>query len=183
MKSIHFDRSLQFQPVRSKRARRIVLLAVFGIVAGALATPPFGFVLNQILAKGSMPDRISENVQIPKDLDGSVDPWQLQLQAQGDTDFYVQKLVLGPGGYSGWHTHPGILIGTVVSGGVDFYDAKCQKRSINPGEVYIENDQVHGIINTGGANAELFIAYLVKRDAPRRLEASAPACAYLTGIP
>jgi hypothetical protein len=95
----------------------------------------------------------------------------------------VQRLVVGPGGYSGWHTHPGLLIGTVVSGSIDFYDANCQLRSFTTGEVFTENTEVHAIINRDVVNADLSIAYLIKHDLPRRIEADAPACAPMTGIP
>lgn len=112
-----------------------------------------------------------------------MDPWEAELHAHGATDFYVQHLVLAPGGYSGWHTHPGILVATVVSGSIDLYDANCQKQTVNAGEVYFENGHVHAISNTGPVNADLSIAYLIKHNAPRRIEADAPACAITTGIP
>ena len=166
-----------------RRSRKILPLLGLVIVAGALATPPVGFLVNQIVAMGSTLDNISQQVQMDTTPDGSDEHWQLQLQAQGASDFYVQQLVLAPGGYSGWHTHPGLLIGTVVSGAIDFFDANCQKRSFTTGQVFMENSQVHGIINTGPVNAELSIAYLVKHNAPRRIEADAPACASSTGIP
>ena len=71
----------------------------------------------------------------------------------------------------------------MVSGSIDFYDAKCEKHSISSGQVFTENNQVHGIINTGPVNADLSITYLVKHNAARRIEADAPACAASTGIP
>jgi len=175
--------SRQFQPIWGGRARKILLLAVLGMAAGALATPPVGFLVNQIVAMGSAMDSISQEVQMGCALDGRDERWQIQLQAEGATDVYVQQLALAPGGYSGWHTHPGILVGTVVSGSIDFYDANCQKHSYTPGQVFLENSQPHGIINTGTVNAELSIAYLVKHNAARRIEADAPACASTTGIP
>src|SRR6267154_2905000 len=141
--------SRQFKPIWGARSRKILLLAVLGMAAGALATPPVGFLVNQILAMGSAMDSISQQVQMGSAPDGSDERWQLQLQAQGATDFYVQHLILAPGGYSGWHTHPGILIATVVSGSIDFYDANCQKRSVPAGQVYFEADKVHAIRNTG----------------------------------
>jgi quercetin dioxygenase-like cupin family protein len=162
--------------------KNIRWLVSLTLAAVALATPPLGFVVNQIIAMGSDSENISQQVQMASTGEGD-QAWQLQLQAQGATDFYVQQLELAPGGYSGWHTHPGILIGTVVSGAIDFYDANCQKRSIAPGQVFMENSQVHGIINTGPVNAVLSIAYLVKHNAARRMEADAPDCAVVTGIP
>jgi quercetin dioxygenase-like cupin family protein len=155
-----------------------VLLAV-----SAWATPPVGFIVNQILASGVAPDGISQHMQINKNPDGTVTPWQLQLQVQGDTDYYSQHLVLSPGGYSGWHSHPGLLVGAVKSGEVDFYTADCTKHTITAGQVYTENDEVHGIINTGLVDADLYISYLVKHGQPRRRDEPAPSCAFNTPIP
>ena len=177
MNSKDLRKARQRQPAGGKKSRKIVLLVAFGVAAAALATPPFGFVVNQIKAMGSAMDNISQQVKIAAGSTDGGQPWQLQLQAQGATDFYVQQLVLAPGGYSGWHTHPGLLIGTVVSGGIDFYDANCEKHSIGSGQVFTENNRVHDIMNTGSVDAELRIAYLIKHNSARRIEADAPACA------
>jgi quercetin dioxygenase-like cupin family protein len=170
--------------------RRIPVLVVLAITTVALATPPFGIVLNQIVAMGTTLADISEILHVRSDpsvrgenTDAENEDWQLHVRTQGATDFYVQHLVVGPGGYSGWHTHPGLLIGTVVSGSIDFYDANCQRRSFTTGQVFTESTEVHAIINTGTVNADLSIAYLIKHNSPRRIEADAPACAPSTGIP
>lgn len=167
----------------------IPVLVVLGLSAAALATPPFGIVLNQIVAQGTALSDIKEVLRVDNDpneesdQDNENEDWHLHVRTQGATDFYVQHIVVGPGGYSGWHTHPGLLIGTVVSGSIDFYDANCQKRSFTAGQVFTENTQVHAIINTGTVNADLSAAYLIKHNLPRRIEADAPACAPATGIP
>jgi quercetin dioxygenase-like cupin family protein len=169
---------------------KISLLVVLGIATVTLATPPFGIVLNQIVAKGTSLADISQIIHVGsnpnsggENRDTEDEDWQLHVRTDGTTDFYVQHLVVGPSGYSGWHTHPGLLIGTVVSGGIDFYDANCEKRSFTAGQVFTENTQVHAIINRGAVNADLSIAYLIKHNLPRRIEADAPACAPSTGIP
>lgn len=120
--------------------RRISVLVVLAITTVALATPPFGIVLNQIVAMGTTLGDISEILHVGGDpsvsgenRDAENEDWQLHVRTQGATDFYVQHLVVGPGGYSGWHTHPGLLIGTVVSGSIDFYNANCQRRSFSAG--------------------------------------------------
>ncbi len=181
------DRSTfrQFKRAGERGWRLVVLPAAFVlmIVGGGRATPPLGFLVNQIVAMGSTADNLGQQAQIARNPDAGDEPWELQLQAQGGTDFYVQQLVLAPAGYSGWHTHPGILVGTVTSGSIDFFNESCQKRSITAGQMFFENTQVHAISNPGSANAELTIAYLVKHDAPRRIEAAAPACAPTTMIP
>ena len=178
-----FFRFTRVQPLRRFRIRMIAVITAFGIAASMLATAPVGFIVNQILAKGTTFENISEHVQMAKNLDGTVDPWQVQLQAQGATDTYAQHLVLAPGGYSGWHTHPGVLVATLAAGAVDFYDANCNQRSLTAGQVYFENNDVHAIINRGSVSADLYIAYLIKHNAPRRIEAEAPVCALAAGIP
>jgi len=169
--------------IRFGKSKWLFVLPVLVLAAKAWATPPLGFVLNQILAAGFAPEGISEHMQINKNPDGTVTPWQLVLQVQGDTDYYSQHLVLAPGGYSGWHSHPGVLVGAVKSGQVDFYDANCRKKTIGAGQVYTENDDVHAISNTGVVDADLYISYLIKHGAPRRREEAAPPCAVDTGIP
>lgn len=159
------------------------LLAGLGAGAAIWATPSMGFLVNQIVATG-VASSINQQVQIARDPKSAADePWQVQLQSQGETDFHVQRLVLAPGGYSGWHSHPGVLIGTVVSGSIDFFDGECRKVPLAAGQVFQENNQVHAIINNGSEAAELSIVYLVKRGAARRLEADAPACAPATTVP
>ncbi|MEO8053090.1 MAG: cupin domain-containing protein [Acidobacteriota bacterium] len=183
MISMHLSSARQAQPIRRFTARKILIPALLAIAALALATPPVGFIVNQILAKGVILRNINENVQITRNQDGSVDPWGVEVQAHGATDFYIQHLVLAPGGYSGRHSHPGVLIGTLTAGSIDLYDAQCRKHTINQGEVYFETGKVHGIHNPGSVNADLSISYLIKHDAPRRLEEDAPNCAVSTPIP
>lgn len=172
-----------FQPALVRKQVQVLTLAALAIAAVAWATPSMGFLVNQILAMGATTENISQQVQMARDPEVGDDPWQVQVQAQGATDFYVHQLAVAPGGYSGWHTHPGVLIGTVVSGSLDFYDSNCQKKTYTAGQVFLENSQTHGIINTGTVNTELTIAYLVKHKAARRIDASAPACAASTPIP
>lgn len=161
----------------------LLMLAVPIVAGTAWATPPFGFVTNEILASGVDVRGIRQDVRIMRNPDGTVTPWHLELEVRGDTDYYSQHLVLSPNGYSGWHSHPGVLIGTVKSGQIDFYTASCRKRTIAAGQVFTENDAVHAIINRGTADADMYISYLVKHGAPRRREEAAPECAFETGIP
>jgi quercetin dioxygenase-like cupin family protein len=146
------------------------------------ATPASGLVLTT-LTTAVAPGGISEHLQLNRNPDGSVNPWQLQLQAQGDTDYIVAHLEIPPGGHSGWHNHPGVLVAAVKSGAIDFYDQDCAMTRIGAGGVYTEDDHVHGIYNSGNQTAELYITFLVKHGAGRRLDQPAPSCAYLTPIP
>jgi hypothetical protein len=46
-----------------------------------------------------------------------------------------------------------------------------------------ENDEVHGIINAGSVDADLYVSYLIKHAQPRRRDKEAPACGISTPIP
>lgn len=171
---------------RFRQARTISLLLLSaGLALGAKvwATPSFGFLTNETLASGVSAEGISGHMQINGNPNGSVAPWQLQLQVQGDTDYYWHHIVLAPGGYSGWHSHPGLLIAAVKSGQIDFYNSHCEKHTIQAGQVYTEDDEVHAIVNTGTADADLYLTFLVKHGAPRRRDEPAPACAVHTPVP
>jgi quercetin dioxygenase-like cupin family protein len=161
----------------------LMVLGALVLAVAAWATPPFGFITNQIFAVGFAPNGLSQHIQLNKNPDGSVTPWQLQLQVQGETDYQSQHLVLQPGGYSGWHSHPGLLVATVKSGQIDLYSPDCTKRTVTAGEVYTESDQVHAIVNNGTADADLYLSYLVKHGLPRRREAPAPPCAAEVNVP
>jgi quercetin dioxygenase-like cupin family protein len=168
---------------------KIVLFVVLGMSIAALATPPFGVLVNQILAMGTTSDDLKENLSVGTPASGDqeenaeVQDWRLHLRTHGATDYYSQYVVVAPGGYSGWHTHPGLLVGTVISGAIDFYDANCEKHSFSAGQVFTETTQVHAIKNPGTVNTTLSISYLIKHSEPRRIEADAPPCAPSTGIP
>ena len=185
---------IKFRAIATKLGKlakvKILLAFVLSVAVVALATPPFGVLLNQIVAMGTASEDIKEQLHVPSTVaagdrgeSAEDQEWRLHLRTHGPSDFYVQQLVIAPGGYSGWHTHPGLLVGTVVSGAIDFYDANCQKRSFTQGQVFTESTEVHAIKNPGTVNTSLSIAYLIKHSEPRRIEAAAPACASSTGIP
>jgi hypothetical protein len=171
--------------MRARRALRFgaaCAAVTFAFAVRAWATPGSGLVLTT-LTTAVAADGISEHLQFNKNPNSSVAPWQLQMQAQGDTDYILARLEIPPGGHSGWHRHPGILIAAVKAGQIDFYDENCVMSRIGAGGVYTENDNVHGIYNSGNATAELYITFLVKHGAGRRLDEAAPSCANLTPIP
>ncbi len=171
--------------VGQARSVAICILTAAGISAAAWATAPFQVLVNEILAMGTANGDLDEHVQV-RDVaanDGDDEAWELELQTQGSSDFYIQDVEIAPGGYSGWHSHPGVFIGTVITGSVDFYNAKCEKKTLIAGQVWTENTELHAIANHGSVDNHLQFAYLIKKGMPRRIDRAAPACAPSTGIP
>jgi len=162
----------------------ICILAAAGISAAAWATAPFLVLVNEILAMGTAQNDLNENVHV-RDVAADADDegWGLELHTHGASDFYIQDVEIAPGGYSGWHSHPGVFVGTVIAGSVDFYDANCVKKTFGAGQVWTEDTELHAIANHGSVNNHLQFAYLIKKGMPRRIDRAAPACAPSTGIP
>ena len=96
--------------------------AIFGVTA--LATPGAGFV-------PSTPVRgtIAGDVHLNAD--------RIKFQTKGDTDVVVQTITYAPGGFSGWHTHPGFVLGTIESGAVTI-QVGCSTNTYSVGQSFYE---------------------------------------------
>src|SRR6266481_6625913 len=154
----------------------VILAASLTIATVAVATPPAGVVSNTILAQGPTAGALKENIRIG-------DNWAVNLDDKGQSEFYFQDLVVGPGGRTGWHSHPGLLLITIKEGSVDFYDNKCTKRSYTAGQAFTEGSEPHNALNSGSGNAHLLVFYVIKKGESRRLENPQPPCAVSLGIP
>jgi quercetin dioxygenase-like cupin family protein len=136
------------RPFRSKKrwSAAVVGVAVIGIFAAvALGSMPFNFTPTTLVT-GNLVNRIDANHN------------GVKFQTGHPVDVRVQKIVFGPGGYSGWHHHPGIVIAVVESGVVTFTKSDCSSKSYGPGlatgSVFVESDDEPGqASSTDGATA------------------------------
>jgi quercetin dioxygenase-like cupin family protein len=105
--------------------RAIVFAVAFavvtaGISAGmALATPPSGTVTTEFGRS-------------------TVDHFGTSM---GQGDIVVTENSYAPGGYSGWHSHPGKVVATVQRGAFTLYrgdDPTCTGKTYAAGQVFIE---------------------------------------------
>jgi len=89
---------------------------VFAVVAVAMgvvflsgnavmATPPVGLTA-KVLAKGTLAKPVE------------IEALGVQFSTEGATDVYVQQVDFAPGGNSGWHEHPGLVLIAVATGAV-----------------------------------------------------------------
>jgi hypothetical protein len=92
----------------------LIALALI-VVAPARATPSCG-VNTVILATGHYPSGLLD--LMCKEL-----PWDLKIKVKGDSDVYIVQSTFTPGTHTGWHTHPGPSLITVVSGELTVYEA------------------------------------------------------------
>lgn len=150
----------------------VVLLA---LVESAAATEPAGVISNVLLAQGRTITALKEKIKVGE--------WAVTLEDDGQSETYMQDLVIGPGGYSGWHSHPGLLLITMKDGAIDFYNKDCVKAVYAAGQSFSEGADPHALVNTGAVNARLLIAYVVKSGDPRRIERAQPKCGEALRIP
>jgi mannose-6-phosphate isomerase-like protein (cupin superfamily) len=142
-------------------------LAALAVVATALATPSSGFSTEQ-LSLG----RFGE-IRIKTD--------DVKLKTKGDSDVYVVRNTVLPGGQSGWHYHRGPSLITVVQGTATFYDGDdptCTPRVFPAGTGIIDDavdaDHVHLLRNEGTGNLVTVTMQIVPAGVTRRIDAPDP---------
>src|SRR6266404_528973 len=156
-----FQREVISMKTRTKLL--ICTAALICTIAGlALATPGAGFLFNNILSLGSIERDVNEHVRV--DLDAAADAaagreapgnrdrdddWSARISTQGPSNFIVQDVALIPGGFTGWHSHPGVLLITVTEGSIEFYDQDCAKRTYIAGQSFTEGADAHAAVNRG----------------------------------
>ena len=146
-------------------------LAALAVAATALATPPSGFSTEQLSV-----GRFGEI-----DVKNETDTHELELRTTGDSDVYVVRNTVQPGGQSGWHYHPGPSLITVVQGTATFYDGDdptCAPRVFPAGTGIIDDavdaDHVHLLRNEGTSNLVTVTTQIVPAGAARRIDAPDP---------
>jgi quercetin dioxygenase-like cupin family protein len=146
-------------------------LVVLVIAATALATGSSGFNTEQ-LSLG----RFGEI-----DVKNETDKHELELKTKGDSDAYVVRNTVLPGGQSGWHYHPGPSLVTVKEGTATFYDGDdptCTPHVYTAGTGVIDDaldaSHVHLLRNEGSVNLVTVTVQIVPAGVPRRIDAPDP---------
>lgn len=80
--------------------------------------------------------------------------WGLKMKIKGDSDLYVVQNTWPVGAHSGWHTHPGPSLITILSGELTVYDADdptCTPTVYHAGDSFTDVGcgDVHLIRNEG----------------------------------
>ena len=143
---------------KRKLAVLMTAAAVSAVLAGvALATPPSGILSGTVFARA-----------------GFVDPVDIKLKVRGDdqevisvreaAETVMQQVVIGPGGETGWHSHPGPVVVLVKAGELAFYSGKpgCPSRTYSAGQAFVDSGQghVHNAKNLSlSQNTELWVTY------------------------
>ena len=129
------------------------------VVAPSHATPGSGFQPN-LIVNGSF-GQLNLNTAGNK-----TGKWGLHLKTLDDTGISADRLVIQPGGFSGWHAHPGPVFVTVTQGSVTWFngsDPLCGSQTYTVGQSFVEDAYVaHNVINASGSAGAEYIAVTIK---------------------
>ena len=139
----------------SKRAAvaTIGVAACGAVAAAALASAPSGFTPTNLVPEAEIAQRVRVNSD------------RVKLQTKGPVDVRVQRVDIAPGGRSGWHHHPGVVIVAVEAGTVTYLDSNCDATSYGAGSpngsVFVEaGDESHEARNLTDQPATLYATFL-----------------------
>lgn len=146
----------------------VLAIALVVVVAGtALATGASGFH-SAILAHGTLGGPVQTNMGVVK------------FQTKGDIDIVSATVNLDAHASSGWHSHPGIVLVTVLSGAVTFYNDQCASTVHAAGTSFVESDGAIGLAhNESDTGAVIYVTYLVPAGTPNsglRIDQANPGC-------
>jgi len=104
---------------------------------------------------------------------------RLNTLGGGPSDVHVTINTVAPGGYSGWHTHPGPSFVVVKSGTATLYDGDdptCTPRVIEQGGWFTDpgSGHVHIVRNETPVNLVLAAFQIVPAGEQRRIDAPSP---------
>jgi quercetin dioxygenase-like cupin family protein len=140
--------------------RRAILLVAAGVTALALfvgavlATTPSG-ATSTLLTRATLGEFKAKN-----------DGIKVKSQ-QRSADITIVKVDLEPGGSTGWHHHPGVVMVSVASGTVSEYDEECHPTVIQAGQGFVESrDEVHLVRNEGNDAAVLYATFISPTETP-----------------
>jgi quercetin dioxygenase-like cupin family protein len=108
--------------------------------------------------------------------------FNLELQTEGPSTMSTQDVAYGVGGANGWHSHPGMVAVTLVSGSIQWFDENCVETDYTAGASWTEGNKPHYFRVVGTAGIHLTAFYITAQGAALRTDESAPACAAALGL-
>jgi quercetin dioxygenase-like cupin family protein len=156
-------------------APAVIALATF-TAAPAVATPTCGVVSVNLLAPipvGFFPSGTLD-LMCTSNLPG----WLLFTHVRGDSDLYVTQHTFQPGGQTGWHSHPGPSLITVVEGTLTVYHPGCTVETYSAGQSFTDLGcgDIHNAVNEGATEAKDIAVQIVPHGMPRRIDEPDQGC-------
>jgi quercetin dioxygenase-like cupin family protein len=164
-----------------KRKTKVVIGAAataLTLVGIAFATP-FKNLASPLFSVGQHPSDIElhGSGQTP-----SGQRFRVELESEGPSTVSTQDAAYGVGGVNGWHSHPGMVAVTLVSGSIQWFDENCVETDYTAGQSWTEGSKLHYFRVVGTAGIHLTAFFITAQGAALRSDESAPACAAALGL-
>jgi hypothetical protein len=104
---------------------------------------------------------------------------QIKVGTKDATTVRIQSAVWDAGADSGWHHHPGVIMGVVTSGSVTIWSPTCGQKTYGPGlalgAVFLEGGNML-MKATSSAGANEYVVHVYPAGSTPRVEEDVPSC-------
>ena len=152
--------------------RKSILGAALGLGAVAI----FGVTALATMGNGGFhPGPQTRGTLLSNDLHLNAD--RIKFQTKDATDVVVQEIKQDVGGDSGWHSHPGFVVGIVKSGTVSI-TVGCTTTTYLTGQTFLETGNTPTIARNASSTDPLVVeaTYFVPKGVATRRDANPPSC-------
>jgi quercetin dioxygenase-like cupin family protein len=164
-----------------------VLLGALAVTCGgvglALATPIIG-IIAPLLAVGNQAADLHARA-IAQTSNG--EPFRARLETEGPATVSIQDFSFAgstptQSSQNGWHSHPGMVVVTLLSGSIRWYDQDCEPKDYKAGDSWVEGSQLHAFRVTSTTPVHGMAVFITAQGEALRTDESAPACAAGLGL-
>ena len=181
IKNLRVSGPVPFGNGRGRMARTFVfvsvgLAAVTALVGPALATPSSNILSAPVVARASFVDPVDVKF---KNKNGN----QEVFQAPELLETVMQQIIIGPGGSTGWHSHPGPVFISVTQGTLTYYlydDPTCTPHRVTAPGGFVDDARGHMVRNESGQPARDVSVIIAPTGGAFRgeLDAPSPHCGF-----
>jgi quercetin dioxygenase-like cupin family protein len=162
-------------------APTLIVLAGLTVLPASAAPPQTcGLTVRGLIDPNGLPNVSAQFAEIMSY--AKIGDWKAKLSIDA-FQLYAVEVTIQPGGWLGWHSHPGLSLLVVKSGTGTFYEADdpCTPITIPAGQTLFEPaGEVHMVRNEGAVPLVNLVIQLTPPGAPRADAAPDPNCFQLT---
>jgi quercetin dioxygenase-like cupin family protein len=148
----------------------VALAALTALPAGAAPPQTCGLTVRGLIDPNGLPNVAAQFTEIVSY--AKIGDWKAKLFVD-ESQLYVVEVTIQPGGWLGWHSHPGLSLVVVKSGTASFYEADdptCTPVRIGTlGTFFEPGGDVHMVRNEEAVPLVNLVIQLTPRGAPRAI--------------
>ena len=108
------------------------------------------------------------------EIQGDSDTHEVEIKTKGEWVSRVVRYNVAPGGFFGWHSHPGPVFVHITAGTMTFEHDDGESVLYPTGTGFVDFGDVHNARNNGTENLEIIAFFLTPAGAPIRIDEPQP---------